>query len=440
MVSRGAILLGCLLSGCATGPQRTLPASLTLPTDSVSERQVLVTVPNPTGLPLRRPGSTPKGYDASGGYQVSAAARRAVEAIEAEHGLRLLVEWPIRALDVHCVVFDIGSGQSREAVLAALARDPRVESAQPMHDFATRRADRAADPYRELQGALGAMGIEAAHRWSRGRGVRVAVIDTGLGGGHPDLDGRVADSRDFVGAGRADAQAESHALAVAGLIAASADNGEGIVGIAPEASIIAMRACWQRDPARDAACNSFTLALALAAAIDDRAAVINLSLTGPRDPLLERLVDRAIDDRAVVVGAVPEDPAAASSFPTALAGVIAVQSAEAAGPDDVAQVLAPGRELLTLAPGGAYDFGSGSSLAAAQVSGVVALLLELEPRLSSPQVRQLLERSAAASGPDDRGLPRIVNACRALADLLNAASCVAAESRGVAVVQGAQGR
>src|SRR5262245_61924563 len=224
------------------------------------------------------------------------------------------------------------------------------------------------------------MGVEAAHHSSRGRGVRVAVIDTGLGDGHPDLAGRVVETRDFVGAGRADAHAEAHGLAVAGLIAASADNGEGIVGVAPEADIVALRSCWQPDPSREAACNSFTLALALAAAIDLRTPVINLSLTGPRDPLLERLLERAIHHGAVVVGAVPEDAAASVSFPTALASVIAVQSAEAAGADRAAAdgaawVLAPGRELLTLAPGGRYDFENGSSLAAAQVSGVVALLL-----------------------------------------------------------------
>jgi subtilisin family serine protease len=281
------------------------------------------------------------------------------------------------------------------------------------------------------------MGVEAAHRFSRGRGVRVAVIDTGLGDGHPELAGRVVEARDFVGAGRADAHAEAHALAVAGLIAASADNGEGIVGVAPEADIVAMRACWQADPGREAVCNSFTLALALAAAIDLRTPVINLSLTGPRDPLLERLLDRAIHRGAVVVGAVPEDGAASVSFPTAMTSVIAVQSAEAVGADGAAAdgaawVLAPGRELLTLAPGGRYDFESGSSLAAAQVSGVVALLLAREPRLSSAKIGTLLSRSAAANGAADAMLPKVVNACFALADLLALDSCPTAQSPRVA--------
>jgi hypothetical protein len=426
------VLICCLLAGCASGPGRPLPESLTMPVDAAAERQILVTVPNPTGMPSRQPGSTPKGYDAGGGYRVSPAARRAVAALAAEHGLRTVVEWPIRALDVHCVVFEVGPGQSRAAVLAMLDRDPRVESAQPMHEFITRAAAHGGDPYRGLQSALGAMGVEAAHRWSRGRGVRVGVIDTGLGDGHPDLAGRVVDTRDFVGEGRADTHAESHALAVAGLIAASADNGEGIVGIAPEASIVAMRACWQADPGREATCNSFTLALALAAAIDLRTRVINLSLTGPRDPLLERLLDRAIHGGAVVVGAVPEDATASASFPTALAGVIAVQAAEVAGADGAAQVLAPGRELLTLAPGGRYDFESGSSLAAAQVSGVVALLLAREPRLSSARIGTLLSRSAMANGAANETLPKVVNACLALADLLALGPCTAPDSPRVA--------
>ena len=106
---------------------------------------------------------------------------------------------------------------------------------------------------------------------------------------HPDLRGRIVVARNFVDA--RDAVAELHGTAVAGIIGARADNGVGIVGVAPEAQLMALRACWQVPADANAAvCSSFTLAKALQFAIDNNARVINLSLGGPRDRLLERLV------------------------------------------------------------------------------------------------------------------------------------------------------
>jgi subtilisin family serine protease len=180
-----------------------------------------------------------------------------------------------------------------------------------MQTFATRTEVTYDDPYFGLQPGLTAMDIEGAHLRSLGERVRVAIIDTGVDTTHPELSGRVGDNVDLVGDSRAPPPAEQHGTAVAGVIGAIANNGQGIVGVAPQAHLLALRACWQttrEDGARIATCNSFTLARALGRAIDDRASVINLSLAGPQDSLLERLVVRAIDDGAIVVGARPRIP------------------------------------------------------------------------------------------------------------------------------------
>src|SRR6202000_172368 len=109
-------------------------------------------------------------------------------------------------------------------------------------------------------------------------------------------------------------------------VAARADNGIGIVGIAPEAQLYALRACWEVS-ASQTLCNSLSLAQALSFAVDRKADVINMSLSGPVDLLLGRLIDVALAHRQQVVAAV-DARAAGGGFPAAHPGVIAVADAQ----------------------------------------------------------------------------------------------------------------
>lgn len=388
--------------------------------DADPTRQVLVTVANPRSALPGRVGTTPRSYTRNQRYKVSVLARRRVERIEARHGLARVAEWPIDALGVHCVVFRIKDDDSREDVLTRLRSDPVVESAQAMHTFATRSNPGYDDPYIGMQRGFSAMDVEGAHRRSRGEGVRIAIVDTGVDETHPDLAGRIIERVDLIPASgtRGRQPVEQHGTAVAGVIAATANNGVGIVGVAPAAKLLILRACWQvaGPEAPQALCNSFTLARALARAIEARAAVINLSLSGPSDPLLARLVDRAIELGAIVVGARPESPESAASFPASVPDVIAVQSTEA---PDASGLCAPGRDVLTLRPRDGYDFENGSSVAAAQISGVIALLVAKSPGITATQARALLERSSVPLAPE----VCMVNACSAVAALLDAPPC-----------------
>ena len=109
-----------------------------------------------------------------------------------------------------------------------------------------------------------------------------------------------------------------HGTAMAGLIAAVANNHIGIVGIAPLAQVEVFEACWQLQPDNDAAaCNTFTLAQALAAALASGAPLVNLSIAGPSDPLLSALVEQGMKRGITFVGAVPAGPA---GFPTSIPG------------------------------------------------------------------------------------------------------------------------
>src|ERR1700692_4907104 len=206
-----------------------------------------------------------------------------MRALENEYGLREVSAWPIDPLHMHCAVLEIPDGTDRNTLLAALAHDRRIKLAEPLQSFAT-RTEPYNDPYVGLQSGFRQMDVADAHPWSRGDGVRVAIIDTGADTEHPDLRSNIAAAANFVDSDAGQFRLGLHGTEVAGVIAAVANNGLGIVGVAPGARLLLFKACWQARLDADAArCNSFTLARALVAAFDAHAPIVNLSLAGHGD-------------------------------------------------------------------------------------------------------------------------------------------------------------
>ena len=407
-------LLGLLLAGCST--LSTAPVPLSDDVRSHPDRYVVITVNNAPAVLNSYAASTPRGYSGFGVYRASAEAVSVAANVARDHKLSEVAAWPIELLGVHCLVYEIPPGAERGQIVAALRRDGRVVTAEPLSVYVLHSSGYN-DPYAELQRNLGDMNIEAAQQWSRGNGIQVAIIDTGVDATHPDLSNRLATLGDFVGDGRS--VAEGHGTAVAGIIAAVPNNGIGIAGMAPDATVVSLRACWSTGRT-EGACNSFTLAQALAAALRAHVSIVNLSLGGPSDTLLERLVRVGLERGAVFVGAVPRS-GRREGFPTGIDGVIAADAAER--PERVARVLyAPGTDVFTLAPQGHYDAASGSSVAAAEVTGIAALLMARRPTLKASELEVLLSRSmlpGAASGRVATG----VNACAALRDLVQGLEC-----------------
>lgn len=351
------------------------------------ERFVVITLQNTEAMPSPRAGSSPRDYGSAMQYAVAPRTRSMARELATQYKLRPVREWPITQLRVHCIVYQMSAGESQSDLLRRLRSDSRVESAQPLHSFDT-LSSTYNDPYAGLQRNLATMGVPQAHTWSRGKGVSIAVIDTAVDIKHPDLAGSHITARNFIGQRE---RAAAHGTAVAGIIAATGGNQLGIVGIAPEAQVHALAACWSdaADPAR-AVCDSFTLAVALANAIELKADIVNLSLGGPSDPLLRRLVEHGLGRNMVFVAALPTD-GTATGFPSEIPGVVVV---DAAGHKHTALdvLLAPGTDVLTLTPQNGYDFVSGSSMAAANVSGAIALLLS--HRLQANEVRDVLAQTS----------------------------------------------
>jgi subtilisin family serine protease len=350
-----------------------------------------------------------------------------------EYALPQVGAFPLASLGVQCVVFQVTDDRPLEVVIAQLTADPRVESAQSNQVFTGLQA-RAGDPYASFQYGARAVRADLAHTWATGRNVRVAVIDTGVETDHPDLDGRITQIANFVDGGEQTFKSDRHGTAVAGIIGARSRNEIGIFGIAPEADLIAVKACWHRQLGNpEALCSSWTLAKAIDFATVERVQIINLSLAGPPDPLLTRLIVKAVEERGItVVAAVMERSGQASSFPASLPAVLAVFASDSEGnvraPLGKGQELvlaAPGVEVLTTVPRQSYDFLSGTSLATAHVSGIVALLLERNAQLSPRAVRELLVSTARSISKtkSTRISVKHVDACAAVQRLVQTLAC-----------------
>jgi hypothetical protein len=421
------------LAACGS-PPAALPST---PADEIAmrerpERMIVVAVANPRGASNSLAGSTIGNYATLQQYVAGAQARHTMDRVKRAHGLREVAAWPITALRLHCVVLEVPANVERDDVIAALRHDSHVQVVQPLQTFASLSEVGVSynDPYAPLQQGFAYVEAAQAHATSRGTGVQIALVDTGVDAAHPDLRGRIASTRNLVDRDELRFQRDRHGTEVAGVIAAVANNRQGIVGIAPEATLRVYKACWQRTVAEGggARCNSFTLAQALSASIDEGAPIINLSLGGPADELLGRLVLHAIRQGRIVVAAAPPN-GDLGGFPVGVPGVIVVDSI--GRPERPGVLKAPGHSVLTLVPGGHYDFGNGSSLAAAHVTGVVALLLAGPVPVVRQDLPKLLESSRVQQKD---GIS--ISACGAMARLRNASTCAAADAKPLA--QGAR--
>jgi hypothetical protein len=261
--------------------------------------------------------------------------------------------------------------------------------------------------------------------------VRVAVIDSGVDVSHPELRGRIAASRSFVGGSPWDDN-QGHGTFVAGEIAAAIDNGRGIAGLAPSARLLIAKVVRN-----DGTVSPQAEAQAIRWAVGRGARVVNVSLAGARDPsdgvndgfsaVEQRAVDYATAHGALVVASVGNNPYPDNGiwhfagYPAALPHVLGVGSFGKTGDvssfsnrDDLyVDLAAPGEDMFSLLPRaltsknpgcvdqgysscGPKDFrhASGTSFSAAQVSAAAAMLFSLHPSLRPDQVSNILERTS----------------------------------------------
>ncbi|WP_186785010.1 type VII secretion-associated serine protease mycosin [Streptomyces sp. CBG31] len=283
-----------------------------------------------------------------------------------------------------------------------------------------------ADAIRDQQWALAALHTDRAWQTTKGAGITVAVLDTGVDGSHPDLQGQVLPGKDLVGFGatRGDSSWALHGTAMAGIIAGRGNGpgrADGVLGIAPEVRILPVRVILEsKDPARAKARKTRGTALAegIRWAADNGADVINLSLgddseSAHPDPGEDSAIQYALSKGISVVASAGNggEKGDRISYPAAYPGVIAVTAVDEYGTHAsfstrrwYATVSAPGVDIVVANPDGHYYIEWGTSAAAAFVSGAVALVRAAHPGLDPAQIKKLLAdtaRDAPAGGRDD---------------------------------------
>jgi subtilisin family serine protease len=348
--------------------------------------------------------------------------------IASTHRLRLVSSMDVPLLEARAQVYRIDDRRSVQTVITALTSDPRVMLVQPNMIYQRQAGAGAA---RAAQYALDMVGAESAHELATGRGVKIAVIDSGIDRTHSDLKGAVSEVFDATDG--KDAKPDVHGTAIAGIIRA-----RGLVtGIAPDANLLAVRAFFA-VPKRDLPqSTSFIVLRALDWSVQHGAQIVNLSFSGGRDPVIERAVAAIARRKVLLVAAAGNGgPEASPSYPAAYPDVIAVTALDSArrlythaNHGSYITFAAPGVDILVPGLKNGHMFMSGTSMAAAYVSGIMALLLEKEPRLEPEEVLRALAETAedmGVRGPDDEfGVGR-VHARAALEALTGQAKAVGA--------------
>jgi hypothetical protein len=324
----------------------------------------------------------------------------------------------------------IADGRSVPAVIRVLERQGGIAAAQPNYVYVLQQA--GAPPQPEAapappdsgarteagttpvtprpasppvvtppQYALAKMNIEQAHAVTRGDDVLVAVIDSGVDDAHPALQGAVAER---FNAAETPPDAHAHGTGIAGLIAARG----AMTGVAPAACILAVRAFDSKGGSAEG--TTFAILKGLDWAAERRARIVNMSFAGPADPALARTLAAGARKGMILIAAAGNAGTASPPlFPAADRNVIAVTATDAA--DDLFEranrgrhiaVAAPGVDIVAPSPGGAFQVASGTSMAAAEVSGIVALLLQRRSDLNAAAIRGILSTTAKDLGPPGR--------------------------------------
>jgi hypothetical protein len=324
---------------------------------------------------------------------------QAADALARRHRLTRVQSQTFELTQTTLFRWTIPDGRSVRQVIRSLEADREIRSAQPNYQY---QLQQNAQPYGDpAQYALGKLRLPEAHAVTRGDRILVAVIDSGIDASHPELAGVIADTFDPIGGS---GEPHTHGTGIAGTIAAHSR----LMGVAPGAKILAVRAFDSSGSGAQG--TTFSILRGLEWAVSKGARVINMSFAGPQDPALSRALAGAHKKGVALIAAAGNGgPKSPPLYPAADPNVIAVTATDAedklfhaANRGNHVAVSAPGVDILVPAPGAGYQVTSGTSFAAAHVSGIAALVLERDPELSPDGLRRVLLSSARDLGPKGR--------------------------------------
>jgi subtilisin family serine protease len=330
-----------------------------------------------------------------------APTQDAVEALARRHRLRRAESQTFRLTKSTIFRWEIPDGRSMQEVIRQLSADPAIRTVQPNYVYSLQQQSAAeGDP---AQYTLAKLNLRQAHAVSRGDNVLVAVIDSGIDVTHPDLSGVIAGTFATFDPGE---KPHTHGTAIAGAIASQARL--RLMGIAPAARILAVKAFGTSDEGAEG--TTMNIIKGLEWSIQQGARIINMSFAGPDAPVMRKILAGARNQGIVLIAAAGNaGPKSPPLYPGSDPNVIAVSATDsedklfaASNRGSYISVAAPGVDILLPAPDQGYQVTSGTSFAAAHVTGIVALMLQRNPDLTPAAVRKVLESTARDIGPKGR--------------------------------------
>ena len=310
-------------------------------------------------------------------------------------------------LEVRIQRYRIPDRRSPADVIAAMQGDARVSLVQPNFLYRLQAGKRTNKPAGKggslsaMQYAPSNMQLEPAHKLATGRRAIVAVIDSGVDPSHPEIAGAVQGA--FNAVGDRSPKPDAHGTAVAGIIGARAR----LLGVAPNVRLLAARAFFKEPGSKKPLTTTYILLRAIDWSFTNKARVLNLSFTGPHDDAVRNALVAAHRKGVILVAAAGNaGPRAPAAYPAAYRQVLAITALDKANrlykkanQGSYVTAAAPGVNVLAPIPRGGYDVKSGTSFAAAHISGLIALMLERDPTLTSADIRVHIGSSANDLGP-----------------------------------------
>jgi hypothetical protein len=317
------------------------------------------------------------------------------------HRLRLISLQNFPLINATIGLFRITDRRSAETVRNELATEASVRSVQLNNRFFLQDDKAAPSEGDAAQYATQKLRLSLAHTLSHGANVTVAVIDSGIDIKHPELANSIIETFDALGSGEGP---HFHGTGIAGAIVAHSR----LIGSAPSAKLLAIRAFGASSTGAQS--STYVILRSLDFAASHGAQIVNMSFAGPRDSLIERGIATLAAKGIVMVAAAGNAGAKSPPlYPAANDNVIAVSATDAkdqlfsaSNRGSYIALAAPGADIFLPAPDQKYQMASGTSFAAAYVSGIAALMLERNPALKSDQLRAMLTMTARDLGSPGR--------------------------------------
>ena len=330
---------------------------------------------------------------------------QAIEEVARRHNLTVIATQRSVLTGATIVQFRIGGNRSPRDVVRAMEAERIVSQPNYLYLLGQSATEPAApEPAAAQSGAsnndhqqyvANKLRLAEVHKIATGKGVTIAVIDSEIDRAHPELAKSIDERFDAVG--KPD-EPHLHGTGMAGAIVSQ----DRLIGVAPGARTLAVHAFSTGATQQSPQATTQSIVAGIEWALSKGARIINMSFAGPQDPFLAQHLKKASEKGAILIAAVgnagPKSPPLYPAADPRVIGVTAIDEKDQLYKGSVlgvqVAVAAPGVDVMVPAPSGAYQLTTGTSVAAAHVSGVVALLLEKHPEADAQLILEVLTSSA----------------------------------------------